>query len=486
MEQSGIILLGLGPGDPDLLTRQAWMLLQSISEIYVRTRKHPTVAGFPPTLKVYSFDAFYEGNEQFESVYERIIEEVLRLGRRPEGVVYAVPGHPMVAEATTREIFRRGQEEGLPVRVIEGLSFLDPVFSALQIDPMPKMSLVDAFDLASLHVPNFPPDSPALVAQIYSREVASDVKLTLMEVYPDGHPVMLVHAAGGEGERVEALALHAIDQSEYIGLLTALYVPPLAEATSLEGFQETIAHLRAPDGCPWDREQTHLSLRPYLLEEAYEVLAALDSGDVSALREELGDLLLQIVLHSQIANEEGEFRMAEVIQGIQTKLIRRHPHVFGDVAVDGVTTVLQNWEKLKADERKNNGKSKASIFDGVPVALPALSQAEQLQSRAARVGFEWPELQQVYDKVHEELQEVRQANSIEERAWEIGDILFAMVNLARTLKVEPESALREASLRFRFRFQFIEEKARASGRNFSELSIDEMLAYWDEAKGGIN
>jgi tetrapyrrole methylase family protein/MazG family protein len=303
-----------------------------------------------------------------------------------------------------------------------------------------------------------------------------------MEVYPDDHPVTFVHAAGTADQLVEALPLHAIDQSPHIGLLSALYVPPLAVATSLEGFQEIVAHLRAPDGCPWDREQTHLSLRPYLLEEAYEVLAALDASDPEAMREELGDLLLQIVLHAQIANEEGEFRMADIIQGIQSKLVRRHPHVFGDLNVDGVNTVLQNWEKLKAAERKHKGKEHASIFDGVPVALPALSQAEQLQARAARVGFEWPELQQVYEKVQEELHEIHQAETDEERHWEIGDILFAMVNLARTLKVEPESALREASIRFRARFRYIEEKARLSGRTCADFTIEEMLAFWNEAK----
>ena len=395
MEKAGIVLLGLGPGDPALLTRQAWEVLQNSTEIAVRTRQHPAVKGFPEALSVISFDDLYEQEQTFEKVYARIVEEVLELGRRPQGIVYAVPGHPFIAEATPREIARRARLEGLPVRLVEGLSFMDFVFAALEEDPLPHTALVDALELATAHVPPFPADAPALVAQIYSPQVASDVKLTLMEVYPDEHPVKLVHGAGTLGCQVEALALYEIDRSPSIGLLTTLYVPALGPATSLEAFQEIVAHLRAPEGCPWDREQTHQSLRASLLEETYEVLAALDADDPAHLCEELGDLLLQIVLHAQIANEDGEFSLADVLRGIYTKIVRRHPHVFSDTLVEGVKEVLQNWEQLKAAERKANGKESASILDSVPPALPALSQAEQYQSRAARLGFEWTRLEEV-------------------------------------------------------------------------------------------
>jgi len=278
---SGIFLLGLGPGDPNLLTRQAWQILQTAPEIYLRTHLHPTVAGFPPTLQVHSFDHLYDQSESFEQVYEKIVVQVLALGRRPQGVIYAVPGHPFVAEATSPEIAKRARQEGLAVQVIEGLSFLEPVFTALHIDPLPCIVLVDALDVARAHIPPFGPDVPALVAQVYSRDLASDVKLTLMEVYPDDHPIQLVHAAGSAQGRVENLVLYELDRSTEIGLLTTLYVPPLGKATSFEAFQEVIAHLRAPEGCPWDREQTHQTLRSYLLEETYEALAALDSDAAS-------------------------------------------------------------------------------------------------------------------------------------------------------------------------------------------------------------
>jgi tetrapyrrole methylase family protein/MazG family protein len=482
MEKAGITLLGLGPGDPDLLTRQAWEVLQNCTEIAVRTRQHPAVNGFPKVLSVIAFDDLYEQEETFEKVYARIVEAVLELGRRPQGVVYAVPGHPFVAEATPREIARRARLEGLPVRVIEGLSFVDSLFAVLEEDPLPHTALVDALELVTAHVPPFPADAPALVVQVYSPQVASDVKLTLMEVYPDEHPVKLVHGAGTPGCQVEALALYEIDRSPLIGLLTTLYIPALGPATSLEAFQEIVAHLRAPEGCPWDREQTHQSLRASLLEETYEVLAALDADDPAHLCEELGDLLLQIVLHAQIANEDGEFSLADVLRGIYTKIVRRHPHVFSDTQVEGVKEVLQNWEQLKAAERKANGKERASILDGVPPALPALSQAEQYQSRAARLGFEWTRLEEVRGKVLEELDEIQGAQDPSETTHEIGDLLLAAVDLARFYKVDPESALREANARFRQRFIFIEEQARNTGKKVSDLSLAEMLALWGRAK----
>ena len=478
----GVTILGLGPGDPQLLTRQAWQILESLSEIYLRTRQHPVVSGFPSQLIVHSFDVLYESSESFETVYAQIVDSVLNLARRPEGVVYAVPGHPLVAETTSQEIVSQAKKEGIPVRIVEGLSFLEPTFTALGIEPIAHTSLVDALEIASAHVPPFPPSAPAIIAQIYSREVASDVKLTLMATYPDEHPVKLIHAAGTADVQVEALLLYEIDRSPQFGQLSALYVPPLELETSFEAFQEIIAHLRAPDGCPWDREQTHLSLRPSLLEETYELLSALDAEDIDGMREEFGDLLLQIVLHAQIASEYGEFNMADILRGIHTKIVHRHPHVFGDLELRDKQGVLQNWERLKEQERAVNGKGEASLLDGVALALPALVQAEQYQRRAARVGFDWPDIQGVLDKLDEELDEVHSAQNARSRAAEIGDLLFAVVNLARWNDIDPESALREANARFRKRFFYIEQAAKAQERSISDLSIEEMESFWQEAK----
>ncbi|MCJ7622645.1 MAG: nucleoside triphosphate pyrophosphohydrolase [Anaerolineaceae bacterium] len=486
-QSAGITIIGLGPGDPEKMTRQAWMLLENAQEIFLRTCQHPTVKGFPSHIKVQSFDHFYDEYEHFEEVYNRIIERVLELGRRKEGVIYAVPGHPFVAEATSPEIVRLAEKEGLNVQVIDGLSFIEPVFTALQLDPFPKLILMDALELGVVQYPPFSPASPVLIAQIYSRLIASEVKVTLMSEYPDEHRVMLVHNAGSDDQIVEQIKLFEIDRSENIGLRTVLFLPALNIDTSFDAFLELIARLRAPDGCPWDREQTHRSLRPFLLEETYEVLSALDAEDMDRLSEELGDLLLQIVLHAQIGTEMGEFKMTEVISGIYSKIVRRHPHVFADKKVENTSGVIKTWQEIKDQERNlynelNGLKKKAGLLESVPADLPALSQAQEIQKRADHIGFDWAEIQSVIDKVKEEFTEVIQAENHQERADELGDLLFSVVNLIRWYDVDAESALREANRRFRRRFSYVEDRASQLGLELPKMTLREMDVFWDEAK----
>ena len=476
-----ITILGLGPGDAAQLTREAWSVLESSSTVYLRTQRHPTVQGLPSHLILHSFDHLYEQAEDLPQVYESIAQEVIRLGQRPEGVVYAVPGHPLVGESTVTRILKGAEQIGLPVRVVNGISFISPVLVSLGMDALNGLQVADATELAARHHPPLNPDVPALVGQLYSREVASDVKLTLMNQYPDNHLVMLLHATGTPQERLETLPLYELDRRDDISHLTTLYVPPLPLPGALETFQDTIARLRAPDGCPWDREQTHLSLRRNLLEEAYEVLAALDGEDASALREELGDLLLQIVLHSQIAVESGEFSMADVVAAIDAKIKRRHPHVFGDLQVSGVGDVIANWETIKQVERADNGNGDKSALDGVPASLPALAQAEAYGERASRVGFDWPNVEGVLDKVAEEIREIQQAAEAD-RADEFGDLLFALVNAARWMRIDPEAALRSANARFARRFRSVEAQARAQSRDLQGMSLTDLDQLWESAK----
>ncbi len=376
--------MGLGPGNPDHLTLEAWKTLQAAPRVILRTARHPTVSALPQGPRYDSLDDRYDRAEDFQALYTEIAREIVALGTGGADVVYAVPGHPLVAEDTVTRILALAQEQDIPTRIVAGLSFVEPALAALGIDAADGLQIHDAVTVAAMHHPPLNPDFPALLAQVYSRAVAGDLKLTLMNQYPDEHPVTLLHAAGTPDERIEPLPLYEIDRSPYIAHLTALYVPPLPQPSSFERFQETVAHLRAPDGCPWDREQTHQSLRANLIEEAYEVLAALDSGDPGALREELGDLLLQIVLHSQVAVDEGEFRMADVIAAINRKIIHRHPHVWGEVAVGGVGDVVRNWEQIKKEERRDNGKG-GSLLDGVPKALPALARPTAIR-RARRAS----------------------------------------------------------------------------------------------------
>ncbi|MCA1899619.1 MAG: nucleoside triphosphate pyrophosphohydrolase [Chloroflexi bacterium] len=357
---------------------------------------------------------------------------------------------------------------------------LSSVFETLRLTPPPRLTLLDAQILASAHYPPFPPDAPALLMGLASPELALRVKNVLSVIYPQRHELIIV-----EGRNSRVISLDNLQPSIFdFSPSVCLYVPSLGEGTSFEAFGEIVAHLRAPDGCPWDKKQTHQSLRPHLLEESYEALAAMDENDTDGMREEFGDLLLQIMLNVQIAAENGEFTMAQAVKGIYDKIIRRHPHVFGGVELNTVDGVLQNWERLKEQERKENGKAQLEkgLLDGVPSALPALTQAQEYQERAARVGFDWPETEGVLDKVREEIEEVKAAQSLEEVAAELGDLFFVLVNLARWRKVDAESALRTANMKFKKRFAHIERGAKKQGRSLSDMTLAEMDSLWNEAK----
>ncbi|HKG53645.1 MAG TPA: nucleoside triphosphate pyrophosphohydrolase, partial [Anaerolineales bacterium] len=298
-------------------------------------------------------------------------------------------------------------------------TFVAKTFDVLHISPPSKLTLLEAQTLASAHVPPYPPDMPALLTSIDSRELALHLKNVLLTTYPGEHVVFVVEDGKMKEERLIEFSGDEFPKD------FSLYIPALGEGTSFESFAEIVAHLRAPNGCPWDQEQTHESLRKHLLEESYEAITAIDSGDFTDMREEFGDLLLQVVLQSQIANEENQFNVNQVIHGIHSKIVRRHPHVFGDLKLEGVDGVLTNWEKLKEKERSDK-KVEKGLLDGVPLALPALSQAQEYQDRAARVGFDWPEIEGVLDKVKEEIEEIKNAETDFELASEIGDLFFAL------------------------------------------------------------
>ncbi len=304
----------------------------------------------------------------------------------------------------------------------------------------------------------------------------------LAQSCPPAQSIKLVFLNGGNW-KVQETTLADLGSEQGGELPIAVFLPARESDLSFETFQQVVARLRAPDGCPWDREQTYLSLRPHLLEEAYETLEAIDQADPESLQEELGDLLLQIVLNAQIASENGDFCMEDILAGINRKIIHRHPHVFKDTQLEGVEGVLKNWEKLKEAERRTNGvDEEKGMLDGAPRSLPALSLAQEYQDRAARVGFDWPSIAPVLQKVHEELSEVEEASNEEELTRELGDLLFAVVNLVRWHKVDAESALRGMNRRFAMRFKYIEQQARKNGQKLSEMTLEEMDRFWEEAK----
>ncbi len=484
-----LTIMGLGPGDPDLVTRKAWGELENSDNVYLRTRHHPGVASLPNNHTYKSFDAIYEQAESFEIVYQTIVDTLVNEAKSAD-VIYAVPGDPTVAEAAVFGLLKACRDAQIQVEIVHGVSFIEPTLAAVQLDAGAGIQLFDALDIAQAYHPPINPDFPAIITQIYSQQVASDIKLTLMNQYPDEFVVMFVHAAGTTMQRVDKMPLYEIDR---VGLadLSSLVVPAYADGAKVgfAAFQDTIAKLRDPlDGCPWDIKQTHESLKKYLIEETYEVVDAIGQveDDPDHLAEELGDLLLQVVLHTQVAIDAGEFRMADVIQHIDAKIKRRHPHVWGDVDVNGnLKTVEANWEVIKAAERAakaDDAPAFESLLDGVPKSLPALLQGHIYDLRAVKVGFDWSTEQGVRDKVAEELQEIIDAQSREERLDEIGDLLLTIVVWSRWLDVNPEDALRHANKKFYLRFSTMEKIALEQGLILKELTFDQWDALWQQAK----
>jgi tetrapyrrole methylase family protein/MazG family protein len=325
-----------------------------------------------------------------------------------------------------------------------------PPGSALQI--VPASQLDHARELAISPGYLLAPIGYVLVTDVTDMAAAREA---LAQVYPPGHP--LTETPHG---------------------LLADPLPPLEYGSYLAAMEYITARLRAPQGCPWDREQTHKSIRGYLLEEAYETLDALDGGDSSKLAEELGDLLMRVLLHAEIARQQGEFDLRDVVLGISSKLVRRHPHVFGSVRADSASQVLANWDEIKKNERPKG----QSILASVTPAMPALAYAQEVSERAARQGFEWPDIQGVVDKIREEIQELAEAENAAEVVDEFGDLLFSLVQVARWKGFRAEDALREANRKFRARYEHLERLLRERDLSMKDMPLEALDELWEEAK----
>ncbi|KEQ22730.1 bifunctional methyltransferase/pyrophosphohydrolase YabN [Paenibacillus tyrfis] len=494
--QPQITVVGLGTGDENQLTLGVWRKLEAAGArggaIFLRTREHPMVAMLDHhSLRYETFDAVYEAHEGFDAVYEQIASQLIERAKSANSgeVLYAVPGHPMVAERTVQLLRERCPAEGVLLTLMGGESFLDQAFLRLGFDPIEGFQLLDG---TSLTASGLNPQLHTLIGQVYDVYTASDVKLTLMELYPDDYPVVVGHALGVAGEeRVREVPLYELDRVEGYGNLSLVWVPRTdredVRSRTFTRLHEIVAILRSPEGCPWDREQTHQSLRKNLIEEAYEVLETIDEDDPDHMREELGDLLLQIMLHSQIEAEDGMFTVFDVIRELNEKLVRRHPHVFGTAQAEDADEALGNWQQIKEEEKRKKGinPDELPLLSGVPRELPGLMKAYKLQKKAASVGFDWGTKEEVLPVVESELAEVKEA--IErfgkaEQQEELGDLLFAVVNLARFLKVDPEEAMADANRKFFDRFGYIEAQLRLKGKSFDQTDLQEMESLWQEAK----
>lgn len=480
------MIVGLGPGPTNAVTQATLDAIGTIRVQFVRTRKHPTASLLPQAT---SFDDLYEHFETFDEVYAAITEQVVAAAVEHGEVLYAVPGSPLILENSVTQLAR---DPRITVQILPAMSFLDLAWAAIGIDPVNAgVRLIDAHRFASEAAGE---RGPLLVAQVHSDWVLSDVKLAY-ETSSGDEPIVILHHLGLPDQRVEHTTWKHLDQAVGADHLTSLYIPHLANpiAGEMAELHQLARTLRQQ--CPWDRQQTHESLIKYLLEETYEVvdaLGALNADDPTtdeALIEELGDLLYQIEFHATIAEQEGRFSMVDIARAIHSKLVRRHPHVFGDLVVNSADEVVSTWDAVKKSERETKSEAstvRVSTFDGVATSSPSLILATKLQKRAADIGFDWPSAEGAYAKIAEETAELRDAIKAgadpETVRMELGDLLFSVVNLSRHIGHDAEIALRNAANKFRARFEFVEQLAHQRNLDMTTATLAELDALWDEAK----
>jgi len=478
-----IKVLGLGPGSVESLTIGTLEILKGGKKIYLRTEKHPTVDYLSSIcIQFETYDDKYEEYNNFDDVYRSIAEDLIEKHERYGDIIYAVPGHPLVAETSVKLLIEICEKKGINIEILPAVSFIDAVIQSLKLDPIEGLKIIDAFDIKNQVIDK---RVGLLVTQVYNEFIATDVKLALLEYYKDDMEIYFVRAAGiSDLESVRKINLYELDRQKDIDYLTSIYVPKDLDATKdFYDLVEVINTLRDENGCAWDKQQTHKSLKKYLIEECYEVLEAIDDGDENNIIEELGDVLLQVVFHAQIGKEEGYFNINDVIKCVTNKMINRHPHIFEVPESKNPKEVLESWEDIKIKEKGFD--SYTDTLKHVPKNLPGLMRAGKVQQKAAKVGFDFDCVELAMEKVLEELEEVRDVYKGKNRAKileEVGDLVFSTVNVARLLDIDPEFAVNYTIDKFINRFQYIEENARSRGLDLKVMSLAEMDELWNESK----
>lgn len=478
-----IKIIGLGPGAESALTLGAIKALEEGKNIYFRTEKHPTVDYLRNKVQNFkTYDHYYESSENFDEVYKNIANDIINKYEAEGELVYAVPGHPLVAEKSVFNVIDLCDEKGIKYEILPAVSFIDAMMDALKIDPIEGLKVIDAFDINNQILDK---RIGTIITQVYNNFIASEVKLRLLDYYNDDTEIYYVRAAGIVGEEsIRKIPIYELDMQEDIDYLTSIYIPrDLKNKKDFNDLVEIIDTLRGEDGCPWDMEQTHESIKNELLEEAYEVIDAINNDDIDSMIEELGDVLLHVIFHSSIGKDDGYFNIYDVISAICNKMIYRHPHVFGDKEVSSSEEVLKNWEEIKKTEKEF--ETITEEMNAIAKALPSLIKAHKVQKKAARVGFDWDKIEDAADKVKEELNEVLdvyKTGNKDKIKGEVGDLIFACVNIARMLDINEEEALNTTIKKFINRFSFIEKEVLKANKNLKDMTLEEMDKLWEEAK----
>ncbi|MBS5984443.1 nucleoside triphosphate pyrophosphohydrolase [Clostridium butyricum] len=479
-----IKIVGLGPGAKEALTIGTVWELESSENIFLRTEKHPTVEYLnEKNIQFNTYDNVYETMESFDEVYSNIAKDLVEKHSQLGDLIYAVPGHPLVAEKSVFNLIDECKKNSIEYKVIPAVSFIDAMMESLMIDPIEGLKVIDAFDINNQILDK---RIGTIITQVYNPLIASEVKLKLLEQYDDETEIFYVRAAGIKGEEsIRNIPLYELDMQEDIDYLTSIYIPKdLNNKKDFNDLLEIVEVLRGENGCPWDREQTHKSLEKALVEESYEVIDAIDREDDNGLVEELGDVLLQVVFHASIGKEDGYFDINEIITGICNKMISRHPHVFGTLNnINTSNDVLTKWDELKKEEKGYETLSEE--MKGVTKGLPSLLRAHKVQNKAKKVGFDLADIDSAINKLKEEIQEVidvYNTKNMDKIKDEVGDLLFSCVNIARFLNVDEELALNATIDKFIKRFSYIEGKIKDKGQDLQDVNLDKMDKLWEEAK----
>lgn len=472
-----IQIIGLGAGSIDEITLKAHKALNENIPTFARTERHPVIRRLQEEIEIKCFDNFFEKYETFDEVYEKITDNILELVKKHGKINYCTAGSPYYGDIVTKKLINEYKDE-INIIIIDGMSFLDKCIKLSGFSDYKTIKVLDCLEADEF---SFDINSFSIVTQVYDSEMASQLKLKLMETYPDDVSVLKIDVLE---ENVREMPLFMLDQEKNYGFSTYFCILPIEISKNtvynVTNLCRIVKILRGPDGCPWDMKQTHESIRQHVIEEAYEVVDAIDNDDIDNLIEELGDLLFQVVFHSELGSEEGYFNFSDVVTNICKKMYSRHPHVFGDIKADNVDEALRTWEASKQKEK--NLRSYTDNLKNVPKALSPLSRSYKIQKRAAEAGFDWPDAKGAILKVKEEIfefmEEYENSNS-ERMEEEFGDLLFALVNFARFVKINPDVALNRTINKFISRFEYIETHSK---KDLKQMTLEEMDELWEESK----